>query len=271
MKSDARAERGPLFDALWDSYAAITPQAEEVFALLGRRGDRIVNDHVALRTYDRGALGLERTARPFVELGFEPRDSYTFEDKKLRARYFQHPDPLVPKVFISELEVDAMPGAAREIIDELVAQVPAELTEDPLWVARGRIWSVTRQQVLTLAEVSEYASWVAVHGLRANHFTVDVGSLDSVADLADLVEVLQQAGLRLNDSGGIIKGGPEVYLAQASTRADTVTVVVDDGEITVPSCYVEFAQRYPMPDGELYQGFVAGSADKIFESTDRGQ
>jgi hypothetical protein len=30
----------------------------------------------------------------------------------------------------------------------------------------------------------------------------------------------------------------------------------------------EFALRYPMENGELYQGFIAASADKIFESTD---
>jgi hypothetical protein len=36
----------------------------------------------------------------------------------------------------------------------------------------------------------------------------------------------------------------------------------------IPSCYYEFALRYPMENGELYQGFIAASADKIFESTD---
>jgi len=35
----------------------------------------------------------------------------------------------------------------------------------------------------------------------------------------------------------------------------------------VPTCYYEFAKRYPGPDGKLFPGFVAASADKIFEST----
>ncbi len=35
----------------------------------------------------------------------------------------------------------------------------------------------------------------------------------------------------------------------------------------IPSCFYEFAKRYPQADGELYTGFVAASADKIFEST----
>jgi len=36
----------------------------------------------------------------------------------------------------------------------------------------------------------------------------------------------------------------------------------------IPSCYYEFARRYEDKNGELYGGFIAKSADKIFESTD---
>jgi hypothetical protein len=35
----------------------------------------------------------------------------------------------------------------------------------------------------------------------------------------------------------------------------------------VPSCYYEFARRYRQSDGRLYPGFVAASANDIFEST----
>lgn len=38
----------------------------------------------------------------------------------------------------------------------------------------------------------------------------------------------------------------------------------------IPSCYYEFARRYPDPrTGRVYDGFVAASADKIFESTNK--
>nr|WP_293271384.1 hypothetical protein [Nannocystis sp.] len=42
-----------------------------------------------------------------------------------------------------------------------------------------------------------------------------------------------------------------------------------DGVYAVPGCYYEFARRYPGPDGALFDGFIEGSADRIFESTDR--
>jgi hypothetical protein len=49
--------------------------------------------------------------------------------------------------------------------------------------------------------------------------------------------------------------------------ADIVKVKFLDGEFEVPACYYEFAQRFPDPSGQLYSGFIAKSADKIFEST----
>jgi hypothetical protein len=49
--------------------------------------------------------------------------------------------------------------------------------------------------------------------------------------------------------------------------ADTADVTFSDGVLSIPSCFYEFAQRYKLNSGEYYQGFVAASADKIFEST----
>jgi hypothetical protein len=121
-----------------------------------------------------------------------------------------------------------------------------------------------------LAQESEYAAWMSVWGFRANHFTVSVNQLPDINELAEVNELLNQSGFSLNQSGGEIKGGAEVYLAQSSTIADRVAVNFKEGEMIVPSCFYEFAQRYPLASGALYSGFVAASADKIFESTDAG-
>lgn len=56
-------------------------------------------------------------------------------------------------------------------------------------------------------------------------------------------------------------------LEQCSTLADKAMVEFTDKTIEIPSCFYEFAKRYSQPDGELYSGFVAASADKVFEST----
>ena len=50
---------------------------------------------------------------------------------------------------------------------------------------------------------------------------------------------------------------------------ETFEVEFADGGLTVPGCYYEFTRRYPLASGDLFQGFVAKSADRIFQSTDR--
>lgn len=80
---------------------------------------------------------------------------------------------------------------------------------------------------------------------------------------------LEKNGFVLNKSGDAIKGTPADLLEQSSTMANEISVQFADGIYKIPSCYYEFAKRYKMPNGSLYQGFVAASADKIFESTNR--
>ena len=257
-----------LFERLWRDYVAVTPQAERIHALLAGRGETIVNDHIALRTFSRPRVGIEALARPFVQLGYRPGGDYEFADKHLTARHYQHDDPDLPKVFISQLELDRVPAIAS-IVDCLLETIDERVAASPELLSCGRPWSVDRATYDALAEHSEYAAWVAAFGYRANHFTVDVGRLHTVDGLPGLVELLVAEGFELNPAGGLIKGSPAVYLEQASTRADEVPVELAGGTHRLPSCYYEFARRYPMPDGTVFQGFVTGSADRLFESTDR--
>lgn len=258
-----------LLDALWADYVASTPQADRIHQLLAERGEVVRNDHVALRTYALPGIGLAALAKPFEALGWvQQADRYHFADKKLDARYWRHPDPALPKVFISELRVMELSAAANMIIDGLVRQLPAGFGDraDLPWA--GRPWSVRRAEYETLLLESEYAAWVAAFGFRVNHFTVNVNALTTFPDLLSLNAFLVDHGFTLNEAGGVIKGTPAERLEQSSTRADSMPVEFADATMRIPSCYYEFARRYPLDSGELFHGFVPASADKIFESTD---
>lgn len=260
-----------LFGRLWRDYAAQNPQVDRIHRLLAERGEQVVNDHIALRTFDLPEVGIDAMERAFVAHGYEPADSYEFPEKKLIAYHYEHPTPGLPKVFISALLVNELSDRAQEVIRGLVAQLPPALRVREDFVCCGRPWPVSYADYELLRGESEYAAWVAAFGFRANHFTVDVRSLKTVKDLEELNRVLKENGFELNSSGGEIKGGEEVYLAQSSTLADEVDVEFSDGTQRIPSCYYEFALRYPLPNGELFQGFVANSASRIFESTDHRQ
>lgn len=271
--SDAGNGRGAgplagLFATLWQQYVDITPDAGRIHALLEQRGERIVNDHIALRTFGVPTLGIDVVARAFVAGGYRPAGQYDFARKKLSARHYEHPDPALPKVFISELRVGEFSPGLRETVANLVAQVPAGVTERADLPACGRPWAVSHGAYLELLAESEYAAWMAAFGYRANHFTVDVGALRTLGSVEELNQLLVERGFELNDSGGAIKGSPAEFLEQSSTRARSVPVEFSDRTADIRSCYYEFARRYRRPDGTLFNGFVTQSADKLFESTD---
>lgn len=257
-----------LFDSLWQDYIhRLCPSADKVHHLL-REQDALINDHIALRTFNVAPLGIETLARPFIERGYREAGDYLFESKKLVAKHYEHPDPTQPKVFISELKVEECSPALQAIVAGLVGQVDTSLLskDDFLW--SGRLWDLSYADYRTLAEESEYASWLAAHGYGANHFTVSVNQLNRFSEVRQVNDCLRAAGFSINESGGEVKGSPEVLLEQSSTMADKVPVSFSDGEQVIPGGFYEFAKRYPMANGELYSGFVAASADKIFESTD---
>jgi hypothetical protein len=259
-----------LFDLLWRDYAGLNPQAGRIHALLEARGEAIVNDHVAFRTFAHPGIGIDALAAPFVRLGYAPAGDYVFPEKKLTARHYQHPDPRHPKIFISQLHMDQLSAGARSMLLGLINRIPAGFTARPDWLAAGRPWEIDYGTYEALGRESEYAAWMSAFGFRANHFTVFANALRTFPGLGELNHFLKANGFRLNAAGGEIKGSPAIHLEQSSTLADAVEVDFAGGRRAVPGCYYEFARRYPMPGGKLFQGFNEKSADKIFESTDRG-
>ncbi len=255
------------FAALWQDYLHFAPSAARIHQVLGG-GERIINDHVALRTFRHPQLGLEVLGGHFEAMGYAPAADYRFVAKKLRAKHYQHPDPAVPKVFISELLLEECSAQLQTLVAGLLEQMDMTRARTPDVIYSGTHWTLRHQDYLRLLDESEYAAWLAAFGFRANHFTVDVNQLPDFRTLAEVNARLKQAGFVLNGSGGEIKGSPAVMLEQSSTRADQVAVQFADGEFSIPACFYEFAYRYPMADGQLYQGFVEASADRIFESTD---
>ncbi len=258
-----------LLQSMWQDYCDLNPSAKKIHDLFEDKGETVVNDHIALRTFQHPKLGLKVLARHFEVLGYKKMGEYRFEEKKLYAEHFEHVRGEEPKIFISELELHRLSPFVRDECEKMIAQVPATAPLNYDFLYSGRHWTMSHATYLALAAESEYASWLAAFGFRPNHFTVSVNHLSKLADLPTLNAFVKQNGYVLNASGGEIKGSVAVHLEQSSTMARPVLTEFSDGKFEVPGCYYEFAKRYPLADGKLYQGFVEKSADKIFESTNR--
>lgn len=262
------------FARLWDDYTAMTPQAQRIHDAFLDEGETIVNDHVAFRTFDRGPITLADLEPHLLALGYTRLEPYAFPAKKLRAYGYLPPVDDQPRVFLSELKCDEFSATAQRIIDGLVAQIDASQVASPEVLWAGRLWDAPSfEDYQTLMAESEYAAWLSIIGLRANHFTISINHFRTFDSVEKVLAKVESLGLGINESGGRVKGSPEVLLEQGSTLADRAEFTFAGGQVEeIPTCYYEFAKRYRDDDGKLYQGFVAASADKIFESTDiRGQ
>ena len=258
------------FAALWEDYATIAPSAVAIHDLFRARGEVVRNDHVAFRTLSGTEIGLDALEPHLLGLGYTLHDHYRFDDKHLNARSYVHQTRDLPRVFVSELCREELDGRPRAILDRLCLEIPETAADDLSVFLGGPLWrpiGVAEYEIL--AARSEYAAWVCALGMHANHFTISVNALEQTRTIESVLDVVEAAGFEISDAGGRVKGGADVFLEQGSTRADRVLVRFSDGEIRVPTCYTEFALRYEDGAGRLFEGFVVGSADRIFESTVR--
>lgn len=258
-----------LFNNLWEQYTKESPQSKIIYNLFTNSGENVINDHIAFRTFDNKKINVAHLGQIFKDLGYEKKGSYEFSVKKLYAEHFEHiNNPNLPKIFISELQTNKFSSYLQNIVQYLVDKIPDKLFHTRELLYSGAIWGELDYNIYhNLLEESEYAAWMYAFGFRANHFTICVNNLTKYNSIEKVNQFLKQNGFILNNSGGEIKGTPNDLLEQSSTMANKVKIKFKQGEFEILNSYYEFARRYPDSTGNLYQGFIANSADKIFEST----
>jgi hypothetical protein len=249
----------------------------------------IENDHIAFRSLGVPHLGIDSLEKIFLHLGYTKRDPYSFPAKKLNAWWYAPPEPQLPRIFLSELRVQDLCSSAQEIIHRYTDAI----TGDPVdaldldnaaavdQFLHSSNWAVpTWEDYNALAAVSEYAAWAIYNRYYLNHFTISVQNLPEGYNTVSAFNIfLEKQGFILNDSGGKIKTSPDGLLLQSSTVARMVEAEFAGGrKVLIPGSYVEFAERRVLPAfahlpaSEIQrqhrrEGFEAGNADKIFEST----
>jgi hypothetical protein len=259
-----------IFEQLWQDYTTQNPSAYSIYTLFSERGEKVQNDHIAFRTFNDMRMGIKVLAEPFLERGYKPVGQYQFIQKNLSAMHFELPGKKdAPRVFISELMLEKFSPYLQDRVRTAIDRAdPGVWGSKDLIFAGNPFGTPSFETYQMLRAESEYAAWLYVHGFRVNHFTVSVNSLKGFRGIEDVNDFLKENGFLMNSSGGEIKGSKEQLLKQSSTLAEIVPAEFIEGVREVPACYYEFAERFRDADGKLFSGFITGSADKIFESTD---
>lgn len=258
-----------LFKTLWNDYSKRTPSAQKVKDLFESEGNVVANDHIAFRTFDDHRINIDALASVFITNGYEFKADYHFKKKKLYAKHFAHKtDSDAPLIFISELIISEFSSELQQIIASTINTIDFDNLSPESLIFSGRLWNKPSYSVYKrLLTESEYAAWLYVNGFCPNHFTVNVNKLDTFDSLEGVNSFLKANNFTMNASGGEIKGSSKQFLEQSSIMADKINLRFEEGDYEISSCYYEFAYRYKKGNS-LFKGFIADSANKIFESTD---
>lgn len=302
MKATAKEIANELLNRLWEKYIMRVSYAKKYSELVLEKGGRIVNDHIAIRTFNTHTgeqpEGIRAIKHILNCLEYKPAEKYKFPKKKLNAVHFEHPDEMLPKIFVSQLEVDLLPEWAQNIIKNAVKETPYILTDSsiellnrlkeegniPLEAAKllvadlvqyfRRPWKVpAKDDVLKLNDISQYAAWVLIHGNAVNHFTafINFQNVKEWPDLESTCKGLAEAGIPLKTN---IEGKKGSRLRQTATLAvkEEVEVKGDDGieKIKWTYAYYELAERnFILENGKkkLFPGFLGEQATHLFDMT----
>jgi len=283
-----------ILNGLMQRYMERVPDVKAIIETMIREGiiqrpEDVENDHIAFRTMGVPPLGIQSLEKIFLHYGYTKRDAYFFKEKKLNAFWYAPPSPQLPRIFISELRVQDLSPRAQELITSYTSEVKTDPVDalnldDAAAVdafLHSGLWRLpTLEDYKALAEESEYAAWVIYNRYYLNHFTISVHNLPpGYNTVADFNAFLERNGFVLNNAGGKIKVSPDGGLLQSATVANMITASFANNETyRISGSYVEFAERKVLPQfadlpadqikrEHRRDGFEAGNADKIFEST----
>lgn len=294
MNFDQKKPLDTFLNILFERYEAKVPAVKKITNALTELGvvhsqQEIVNDHIAFRTLGIAHLGIASSEKVFLHYGYQKKDYYYFEGKKLNAYWYAPPAPEYPRIFISELRVADLSLEAQAIISKYTGKITADPL-DALDLDDGRavgeffhraLWDLpTKADYLSLLNESEYAAWVIYNRYYLNHYTISVHDLKSGYNtLENFNKFVEGLGFELNSSGDKIKVSPDGLLRQSSTLAEVQDAEFANGEsMPIAGSYVEFSERLVLPEfthlapdqikaAHRREGFETDNADKIFEST----
>ncbi|MDJ1502232.1 DUF1338 domain-containing protein [Xanthocytophaga agilis] len=294
MSTDRKETLTFVLNGLMRRYKERVPDVNHILNAMVNEGiiqnaDEIENDHIAFRTMGVPQLGIQSFEKIFMHYGYQKRDYFYFEGKKLNAYWFSPPEPHFPRIFVSELRIQDLSEPAQKIITSYTDEVKSDPVNDldlndpaavdaflhkPLW--RTPTW----EDYQILQAESEYAAWVIYNRYYLNHYTISVQNLKKGYNtLPEFNAFLEHTGIKLNDSGGKIKTSPDGGLAQSSSVAEMIEAEFAKGDKhQISGSYVEFAERRVLPQfrhlppdqikrEHLRDGFETNNADRIFEST----
>lgn len=300
-----RQLRKSIINYLWEQHRNTTSQLKKIECCLsGSYTAPLPLDHFALIDLPGPHSGIPSLRDIFSLIGYQERGNGYLPDKQNDFLWMADIDSLsalaidaLPQAVVADFRLDQMPPEISRIIEKYANQsspfpiananklieqlhnnnndAAATLFNLIVTYLRGRDWPLpTKAEFNLVKEFNELLSWVLVFGRKPNHFTLSVHLMETFKSLETFHSfIVNDVHLLLNQDGGIIKGGLKTGIAQGSTIGTPQTITLADGNVEMPTGFVEFVWRYPVQDcktplywTDYFTGFVAQHANHVIQS-----
>ncbi len=293
-----------LTENLWQQYIRRVPYARIYSDLVTEKGGKVAHDHISFRTFNTNTgeqpNGIKALGHLFEILNYQKSGKYKFSKMKATAAHFEHPDPLLPKIFVSQLEVAELPGWAQFIINDCVAETHYLISDEAIELLNNlgnkgsitneageilveeltgyfrRPWKLpTKDDLLKINDVSPYAAWTLLHGNSVNHFAAAINfqGVSIWPDIETTCRAMAEEGIPMKNE---LEGKKGSILRQSATLAvkETIPFRGENGEIEEMDwtyAYYEFTERgYIIGEGgeKLFTGFIPDQDTQLFKMTE---
>lgn len=288
---------------LWRDYYNTNRHAQCIEkTLLTKKIRQPILDHFAVIDLPGPHSGMRELIRLFSAIGYSYQGHEYLAEKQNDFTWMAEHDSsgrpaadVLPQVVVADFRLEEMPAAVSDIIIKYSRQAPPSpaveieklaerATQQDEQAAQqlinvftqylaGREWPLpTVREFETVREFNELIAWVLVFGRRPNHFTLSIHLLPEFENLMCFHEFIEhEAGLPLNQDGGVIKGGIATGIEQGSTAGTPEIIQLADGTVELPLGFVEFVWRFqnkaaPKLWEDYFTGFVGNHANRVIQS-----
>ncbi len=286
---------------LWHAYLQNLVPAQQIYSITKQN---TYLDHFAIIDLPGPNSGISQLKQIFTLLGFRENGSGYLAEKQNDFIWLCEETcenkiaiDVLPQIVLADFRLNELPLSVQNIIKKYTHHItPLPLTEIEklchavkngdktaqlslvftiVNVLKGRAWPtpcIEDYQIVKAA--NELLSWVLIFGRQANHFGLSIHLMTEFNNLKEFNDFIKnKLGVQFNNRDLEIKGNKQLGIEQSSTSDHLIKVALEDGEIEIPSPFMEFVWRYPkIPNTpailwkDYYTDFYAPNANRVIES-----
>lgn len=286
---------------LWQTYLQNIVPAQQIHSLTKQN---TYLDHFAIIDLPGPNSGIAQLKQIFTLLGFRESGCGYLEEKQNDFIWLSEETcenkiavDVLPQIVLADFRLNELPSTVQNIIQKYTQHTPplplseietlchavnnGDKTAQSLLVVtiinlfNGRAWPTPSiEDYRTVKATNELLSWVLIFGRQANHFGLSIHLMPEFNNLKEFNDFIKnKLGVQFNNRDLEIKGSKQLGIEQSSTSDHLIKVVLEDGEIEIPSPFMEFVWRYPkIPNTpailwkDYYTDFYAPNANRVIES-----